>query len=450
MKIHRLRDVNPLAISLVEKGANRKRFFMRKADGAIVDDPVAANAITADKIAASTVGYAGLERLIELPRSRALIHKADWSVVYCVVAEPGARENPGQGAAEPDVDDEWASADEIAKAAHRFMANGALVNKAHETLEPYGELVENFIAPADLTVEGETITKGSWVVGIKPSDEGRAAIEAGTFTGVSLQGSGVRDAVEVEKATVKVNIKEPKMSKLLTAIAKAVGLDPEDPSLLEAEVAISKARTFGNIIAERELEENLPTAQSALREAIYCAFYPSTYDGDPPSPEETRGDLETSLSQFGDHMLMLFDEAKGAQSLTKSEALAMEAATLMEMAKADGADATQPQEDVMDADTKTALDALDAKVESVTKAVGDLADAVKPIADTIAKAQADAAAAKAPTAEELGESIAKVAEQVATIAKGVEKLGEGESTQPGGGDVTVTKSADNPLAGLLA
>lgn len=168
MPINLLSDVDVVAISLVDKAANRKRFYLRKQEDVLGD-------------------------VIDLPAPHNLLLKGnDWSVVYSVVAEPGWKENAGSGSPGETVEDQWASADEIRRASHKFMKNGALVNRMHETLEPYGTLVENFVAQADITVGEEVIKAGSWVIGIEPTDEGRARIESGEFTGVSIQGTGLR------------------------------------------------------------------------------------------------------------------------------------------------------------------------------------------------------------------------------------------------------------------
>lgn len=169
MAVHLLSDVDPVCVSVVKRGANRQRFFLRKA--------------------------AADEQLLPLPGAAPLVKTADWSAVYCVVAQPGAEEDAGL-VGDRDVPDRWASAEEIRKAAHRFMANGGLVTKMHESLAPYGQVVENAVALDDFVVEGQTIRKGSWYVAIQPTEEGRRAIEAGEFTGVSMEGTGVRTRVE--------------------------------------------------------------------------------------------------------------------------------------------------------------------------------------------------------------------------------------------------------------
>lgn len=166
MPVNLLSDVDVVAVSLVDKAANRKRFYLRKAEDS--------------------------EELLTLPGPHYLLKTDDWSVVYSVVAEPGWRENAGAGSPGESTEDEWADEDEIRSAAHRFMKNGALVNEMHRSLEPYGRVVENFVAQSDFEVDGELVKAGSWVIGIEPSEQGRAKIEAGEFTGVSIQGTGLR------------------------------------------------------------------------------------------------------------------------------------------------------------------------------------------------------------------------------------------------------------------
>lgn len=169
-----LTDVNVVAVSLCKGPANRKRFFLKKVDG----DP---------------------EDLLTLPAPHSLIKTDgdDWKIVYAVVAAPEWEEQAGVGAgAVPGKTDAWASPDEIRAAAHRFMKNGGLINRQHEDLMPYGQLVENFIAPVDMTIGDELIKAGSWCVGIEPTDEGRRLIDAGEWDGVSYQGDGFRTPME--------------------------------------------------------------------------------------------------------------------------------------------------------------------------------------------------------------------------------------------------------------
>lgn len=208
MPVNLLSEVEVEAVALVKRGANRKTFFLRKETDAL-----------------------------DLPRpATPLLKAADWSVVYAIVAEPGWEEEAGRYG-DNSVPDRWASEDEIRKAAHGFMRNGGLVNRMHQSLEPYGKVVENAVALADFEVEGQPIRKGSWYIAIEPTAEGREAIERGEFTGVSIQGHGSRDLVEKE------------------------GLDDDDWALIEK---VSLARS-----PRKNWIERLPRAmQLAFRRSI--------------------------------------------------------------------------------------------------------------------------------------------------------------------------------------
>lgn len=181
-QVHQLSDVQPGVLALCKQGANRQRIFLKK---------------SMEK-----------ESTFELPGGQRLLRKAEgseWSYFYCVVAEPDALEDPGVGdGAGSGVEDVWASEDEIRKAAHHFAKSPALVTGMHDTVEPFGQVVENAIALQDFKVlaptgEEQVIKKGSWYVGIEPTDEGKRAIDAGEFTGISLEGTGSRTLVTLEK-----------------------------------------------------------------------------------------------------------------------------------------------------------------------------------------------------------------------------------------------------------
>jgi hypothetical protein len=224
-----LSDADIVALSIVKEGANRKRIFLRK--------------------------QRDNEDLLTLPAQHRIVKSDDWEAVYCVVAEPGAQEDPGiadgRGSGIPDV---WASEDEIRKAAWRFAENGALVNKMHESLEPYGKVVENAVALSDFTVGEETIRKGSWYVAIKPSPEGREAIEKGEFTGVSIQGTALRHLVE-DKEPVTV----------LQKIRDLVGLPAETATLESTSQEDDADMDLTQI--ENKVDE-ISKAQGPLTEAV--------------------------------------------------------------------------------------------------------------------------------------------------------------------------------------
>lgn len=186
-KVNLLYDVEPTVLTLCKQGANRQRIFLKKEQE-------------------------GSDDLLSLPAEPTLIKKAEgdsWSTFYCVVAEPGRLEDPGVGDGHGGIEDMWRDEEEIRKAAHFFAKSDRLVTGLHDTMEPFGTVVENALAHADFMVTDElgteqTIKKGSWYVCIEPSEEGKRKIDAGEFTGLSLEGTGYREVAELRKTDGRV------------------------------------------------------------------------------------------------------------------------------------------------------------------------------------------------------------------------------------------------------
>ena len=96
---------------------------------------------------------------------------------------------------EPDVEDAHGDifpADVIEDAAHTFMKNSQLIGVMHT--DPAGaQVVESFLAPEELTMGGQVVRKGAWVMSIHVPDTGLwQAIKDGTFTGLSVGAIGKR------------------------------------------------------------------------------------------------------------------------------------------------------------------------------------------------------------------------------------------------------------------
>lgn len=116
---------------------------------------------------------------------------------YGVVLEPDLPDSQG---------DEFTPV-EIEKSCHEFMREYAL-SKAdhspdvqHSGRDAGADLIENFIAPQDMVVGGEPVTKASWVQGWQINDPlVKAEVDEGKLTGLSLEGTGFRHPVEVQNA----------------------------------------------------------------------------------------------------------------------------------------------------------------------------------------------------------------------------------------------------------
>ena len=161
-KMRKLENVKVTHVSYVDKAANKKSFFLTKAEG----KPTFETAVK-------------------------LVTKADdpQKLVYGVVYEPETEDAHG----------DYMDAETIEKAAHSFMEDYQQIDKQHDFTTSAGKVVESYVAPVDMTIEDTTISKGTWVLVTKATDEMWESIQKGEFTGYSL--AGTAEVEEVKKQT---------------------------------------------------------------------------------------------------------------------------------------------------------------------------------------------------------------------------------------------------------
>ncbi|AGK52026.1 hypothetical protein B1NLA3E_01210 [Bacillus sp. 1NLA3E] len=159
-----LKNANITHVSYVDKGANQKQFFLTKAAGS------------------PTPTFQKEVKII-------MKSEDEQQLVYGVVYEPDVA----------DAHDDIMNADEIEKAAHKFMKDFRNIDTQHDFERGAGELVESYIAPVDMDIDGEIITKGSWVMVTKATDDIWESIKKGEFTGYSMAGT----AETIEKKASK-------------------------------------------------------------------------------------------------------------------------------------------------------------------------------------------------------------------------------------------------------
>ncbi|MED4749941.1 XkdF-like putative serine protease domain-containing protein [Brevibacillus choshinensis] len=182
--MYALKDARITHISLVDKGANGKPFAIIKEEG-----------------------KEALQKDIR-------IAKADKAkqIVYGLVYEPD----------EEDAHGDTMTADEIEKAAHGFMERQSTYNidKQHDLDADKGYVVESYIAPVDMELGDQEIKKGSWVAGVKVTDDDTwEQIEKGEITGFSMWGVGKREKIEEASSDTDDETVE---KGLLHSIAKAL------------------------------------------------------------------------------------------------------------------------------------------------------------------------------------------------------------------------------------
>lgn len=160
--MRKLENVKVTHVSYVDKAANKKSFFLTKAEG----EPTFETAVK-------------------------LVTKADdpQKLVYGVVYEPETEDAHG----------DYMDAETIEKAAHSFMEDYQQIDKQHDFDPGAGQVVESYVAPVDMTIGETDIAKGTWVLVTKATDEMWESIQKGEFTGYSL--AGTAEVEEVKKQT---------------------------------------------------------------------------------------------------------------------------------------------------------------------------------------------------------------------------------------------------------
>lgn len=164
MTVRKLKNATITHVSYVDKGANKKQFFLTKSES----EPT-------------------FEKDVKV-----MINKGDEKrLVYGVVYEPNT----------PDAHNDMMEAEEIEKSAHTFLKEYRNIDKQHDFQEGYGEVVESYVAPQDFQVGEETIAKGSWVLVTKADEDTWESIKKGEITGYSM--AGLAEVEEVEKQEEK-------------------------------------------------------------------------------------------------------------------------------------------------------------------------------------------------------------------------------------------------------
>ena len=88
---------------------------------------------------------------------------------------------------EPDMHGDVTSAEEIQKACHNFNLSARQANLFHIQKTSDFTFVESYCAPCDLQINGESITKGTWLANIQVhTDELWEQIKSGEISGLSI------------------------------------------------------------------------------------------------------------------------------------------------------------------------------------------------------------------------------------------------------------------------
>jgi hypothetical protein len=102
----------------------------------------------------------------------------------CVKAFKGLVEGVKKGEGNIDITD-------LLEAIQKADATGLGVQHSVWGAE-LGDIVESYIAPCDMIIGEQSITKGTWMMGTVWNDENWAKVQKGEMTGYSMGGTGTR------------------------------------------------------------------------------------------------------------------------------------------------------------------------------------------------------------------------------------------------------------------
>lgn len=167
-KKQELKDVTITHVSYVKRGANKKTFLLSKSEENNPDVEFDVRVVKDDESA---------KRLL-----------------YGIVYEPDTTDAHG----------DLMNAEEIEKTAHEFMVYYRNIDSEHNLIAGAGQVVESYIAPADMEIGKSAVKKGSWILVTKATEEIWQDYINGEVTGYSMFG--------IARTTVAKTEDEPKVS----------------------------------------------------------------------------------------------------------------------------------------------------------------------------------------------------------------------------------------------
>jgi len=107
----------------------------------------------------------------------------DRRIVYGVVLQPDVVDSQG----------DRVSAEEIEKAAHRFLVESRKSDVQHSEQPANVDVIESFVAPHEMVVAGQPVLKGAWVMATHIGDDRIwEQVKKGELTGYSIGGTASR------------------------------------------------------------------------------------------------------------------------------------------------------------------------------------------------------------------------------------------------------------------
>ena len=272
-KTAELEDLQVLMISIVGKGANKKKIVYKSKDKK----------------------EGNIEKLVKVKFDN------EKGIAYGIVYSPD----------EIDAHDEWASADTIEKACHEFMKRSNM--KAIDTDHSLEIADGCFIVESWIVKEGDSMFPedvGAWAIAIKIEDEDiKKGIKDGTYTGFSLYGfaktiEGSEPTKEKsEKPKVKSDDDNEEEKTVLEKIKGSIG------SLVNI---INGGDTYKKL--EKSFKENLTRYNmNAVLDAFSSSFWDIRWNNE---------DVETQkeqLRELTDEVKQAIEDIEVAKSVTEED-----------------------------------------------------------------------------------------------------------------------------------
>jgi len=395
---YKLTDAKITHLSLVDKGANGRPFAIIKEEG---KEPLQKDI-----------------RITKADKAR--------QIVYGVVYEPDVE----------DAHEDTMTAEEIEKAAHGFMErqNTYNIDKQHDLDADKGYVVESYIAPVDMQLGDQEIKKGSWVAGVKVTDNDTwELIEKGEITGFSMFGAGKREEVEEEEVSKGILRKIAKALGLIEkgAVANKYNANRKNREFWAAQDALNSV-LFRWDVWESGMETDAEVIREALQDFVEIAQDVLIQDdiikaiGQPPEQIAKAG------KKISEGNMKHLDDAISALTELKNKTAPIEEPEEEDEVKAE--DIAKAVQAAIQPIVKQ-VEGLAADVTELKKQEGEGADPANTEGGN--ETQSDA------LADVIAKALAPLTDQMNTLAQDVQivKNSRGGSAQGGASDEDIQKSA---------
>lgn len=228
-KSYEITDAKISFVSLVNKAANKRKFLITKGDDGTAEVQSYGSILKADN---------------------------DTHYITGIVYEPMTA----------DTDDEFMSAEEIAKAEKYFTENQGKIDEKHSFRPTEGlSVVDSWIQKCDCTIEGNVIKAGTWLMTVKcDNDKVWDKVQKGEYTGFSMGGKGIFSSVDVPLE--KSEEEEPEKESLFVKFAKALGYDVRKVSTAQQTQDETKAQTTDNTEIQEEEDKKKKKSEPKKKE----------------------------------------------------------------------------------------------------------------------------------------------------------------------------------------